>query len=487
MRTVPPTPAPTRPRLALVVLCFAQLMITLDTTIVNVALPAIQDDLGFSDANLTWIVNGFLVTFGGFMLLAGRLGDLLGRRRVFIVGLVVFTIASALCGLAPDQGVLVGARLLQGVGAALQGAAILAIIATEFPQPAERARAMSAYVFVAVAGAALGLLVGGVLTEGINWRWIFLVNVPIGVATIVLGRLLIPADEGLGLDQGLDWIGSVLVTSAVMIGVYAVIGAAEHGWGSTTVLGSGALALVLAAVFLIAEAHVSNPVMPLRTLRLRGLMGACAVRALIGTGLFAVFFLGTLYVEKVLGYTAVQTGLAFLPWFLSLGILSLGVTARLISRFGPTPVMIAGMLSSIAGLLVFCTAGVDTDYFPTIGMANLMVGTGVGLSIMPLLTIAMGDVPASDRGLGSGLITVAHQVGGALGLAVLSTIATTHTRSLVSEGHSVASAQVDGYHLAFLLAAGGMAIGIVVALLALGRAGTIGPATPRGDAPPAPA
>jgi MFS family permease len=299
-----------------------------------------------------------------------------------------------------------------------------------------------------------------------------LVNLPIGVVTIVVGRILIPSDTGLGLDHGLDWIGSVLVTLAVMVGVFAVVEAADYGWSSSRVLLSAAGALVLAAVFFVAEARVSNPVVPLRTLRLRGLMGACAVRALIGTGLFAVFFLGTLYVEKVLGYSAVQTGLAFLPWFVSLGILSLGVTARLVGRFGPTPVMVAGMLSAIAGLLVFCTAGIGTDYFPTIGLANLLVGTGVGLSVMPLLTIAMGDVPPSERGLGSGLITVAHQVGGALGLAVLSTLATTHTRSLISDGHEPLHAQVDGYHLAFMLAAAGMAVGIVVALTVLGRGRT---------------
>jgi EmrB/QacA subfamily drug resistance transporter len=454
-----------------VVLCFAQLMITLDATIVNVALPAIQDDLDFSNANLTWIVNAFLVTFGGFLLLAGRLGDLLGRRRVFITGLVIFTVASALCGLAPGEGVLIGARLLQGVGAALQAAAILAIIATEFPKPDERARAMSAYVFVAVAGASLGLLVGGVLTESIGWRWIFLVNLPIGIATIVVGRMLIPADKGLGLDKGLDWLGSILATSALMVGVFAVVGAADSGWGSARVLGSGALALVLAAAFLATEARVANPVMPLRILSLRGLMGASAVRALIGTGLFGIFFLGTLYLENVLDYSAVQTGLAFMPWYLSLGVLSLGVTARLVARFGPAPVMVAGMLTSTAGMLLFCTAGVGTDYFPTIALANFTVGTGVGLAVMPLLTIAMGDVPPADRGLGSGIINVAHQVGGALGLAVLSTFATTHTRSLVRDGREALSAQVDGYHLAFLLAAGGYAIGIVIALAVLRNTG----------------
>jgi EmrB/QacA subfamily drug resistance transporter len=462
--------------IALVVLCFAQLMITLDTTIVNVALPAIQRDLDFSDANLTWIVNAFLVTFGGFLLLAGRLGDLLGRQRVFLAGLVVFTVASALCGLAPNQGFLIGARLLQGVGAALQGAAILAIIVTEFPEPEERARAMSAYVFVAVAGASLGLLAGGVLTEGISWRWIFFVNLPIGAATFFVGRILIPDDEGLGLGQGLDWLGSILVTFAVMAAVFAVVGAADDGWGSARVLGFGALALVLAIVFVVAEARVRNPVMPLRILRLRGLMGSSAVRALIGTGLYTTFFLGTLYLEHVLHYSAIQTGLAFMPWFLSLGILSLGVTARLVARFGPMWVLVVGMLMAIVGMLLFCTAGIGTAYLPTIALANFAIGTGVGLSIMPLLTIAMSEIPAADRGLGSGITTVSQQVGGALGLAVLSTLATTHTHSLIADGHSATSALVGGYHLAFALGAGGMAVGIVIAVVVLGRGGAAAPA-----------
>jgi EmrB/QacA subfamily drug resistance transporter len=473
MRTEPLAPDLDRRRwTALVVLCFAQLMITLDTTIVNVALPAIQEDLDFSDANLTWVVNAFLVTFGGFLLLAGRLGDLLGRRRVFLVGLVVFTVASASCGLASSQGILIGARLLQGVGAALQGAAILAIIATEFREPSERARAMSAYVFVAVAGAALGLLAGGVLTEGISWRWIFLVNLPIGVGTILVSRVLIEADEGLGIGQGLDWLGSILVTSTVMVGVFAVVGAAEHGWGSARVLGSGGAALVLGGAFVVTELRVRNPVMPLRILRQRGLMGASVVRALIGTGLFATFFLGTLYFENVLDYSPVQTGLAFLPWFLSLGVLSLGVTARLIARFGPMPVMVCGMLGSIVGMLLFRSAGVGTEYFPTIALANFAIGTGVGLTMMPLLTIAMSDVPAADRGLGSGVITVAHQVGGAFGLAVLSTLAATHTRSLIADGDSLQNALVGGYRLAFALGAGCFAVGIVTAVALLGRAGT---------------
>ncbi|WP_210494155.1 MFS transporter [Patulibacter sp. SYSU D01012] len=471
--TASPTPDHDRRRWrALVVLCFAQLMITLDTTIVNVALPAIQEHLDFSDADLSWVVNAFLVTFGGFLLLAGRLGDLLGRRRVYLVGLVVFTVASALCGLAESQGMLIGARLLQGVGAALQGAAILAIIATGFPEPQERARAMSAYVFVAVAGAALGLLAGGLLTEGISWRWIFLVNVPIGVGTIVVSRLLVDADEGLGLGDGLDWLGSVLITLAVMVGVFAVVGAVDHGWGSTRVLGSGAAALLLAGAFVLTELRVADPVLPLRILRQRGLMGASVVRALIGTGLFATFFLGTLYFENVLGYGPVQTGLAFLPWFLSLGVLSLGVTARLIARFGAMPVMVAGMLISIVGMLLFRSAGIGTAYFPTIALANLAIGTGVGLTMMPLLHVAMSDVAPADRGLGSGVITVAQQVGGALGLAVLSTLAATRTSGLVADGEELRNALVAGYRLAFVLGAGCFAAGIVVAVALLGRSST---------------
>jgi MFS family permease len=334
---------------------------------------------------------------------------------------------------------------------------------------------MSAYVFVAVAGAALGLLAGGVLTEGISWRWIFLVNLPIGVATIVVSRALIAADEGLGIGEGLDWLGSILITAAVMVGVFAVVGAAEHGWGSTRVLGPGAAALVLGGAFVVTELRVRNPVMPLRILRQRGLMGASLVRALIGTGLFATFFLGTLYFENVLGYSPVQTGLAFMPWFLSLGVLSLGVTARLIARFGPMRIMVSGMAVSIVGMLLFRSAGIGTEYFPTIALANFAIGTGVGLTMMPLLTIAMSDVPAADRGLGSGVITVAQQVGGAFGLAVLSTLAATHTSSLVAEGNGLQSALVGGYRLAFALGAGCFAVGIVTAVALLGRAGAPAP------------
>jgi len=463
-----PTPISTRRRwAALVVVCLAQLMIVLDTTIVNVALPAIQHDLHFTQGSLTWVVNAFLVTFGSFLLLAGRLGDLLGRKRVFLSGVVVFTAASALCGLAPDQAALVAARLLQGLGGALQASVILAIIVTEFPEPGDRARAMSAYVFVAVAGGSLGLLAGGVLTESLSWHWIFFVNLPIGLATFVLGKALIPADEGLGLRHGVDWLGSMLVTVSLMTAVYAIVQVGSHGWGSPQVLGAGALAIALMGAFLTVEARIENPIMPLRILRLRGLMGASAVRGFLVTGMYSTFFLGTLYLEHVLRYSALQTGAAFLPWTVTVAILSLGVTARLVSRFGPMRILLVGMSTVLAGMALLCTTGVHTGFAPTILFAYIAIGLGIGTSFMPLLTIAMADVPAGDAGLGSGITNLSQQIAGALGLAVLGTIATTRTKALQAEGHPLAGALVGGYHLAFAIGAASIVVGIVTALAVL--------------------
>jgi EmrB/QacA subfamily drug resistance transporter len=464
--------------MSLVVVCLAQLMIVLDTTIVNVALPSIQHDLGFSQGNLTWVVNAFLVTFGSFLLLAGRFGDLLGRKRVFLAGVVVFTAASALCGLAPSQGFLIGARFLQGVGAAAQASVILAIIVTEFPEPADRARAMSAYVFTAVAGGSLGLLAGGVLTEALSWHWIFFVNLPIGAATIALGQLLIPNDRGLGLGHGVDWVGSLLVTASLMTAIYAIVQVTAHGWGSAQVLGFGAVAAVLMALFLIVEARIANPIMPLRVLRLRGLIGSSVVRGFLVTGMYSTFFLGTLYLEHILHYGALQTGLAFLPWTVTVGILSLGVTARLVARFGPMRVLTAGMVTVMAGLALLGTTGVHTAFFPTLLFAYFAIGLGIGTAFMPLLTIAMADVPADDAGLGSGITNVSQQVAGALGLAVLGTVATKHSLALEASHHSLATSLIGGYHLAFGIGIVSVAAGLLVALAVL-RA----PRTQ--DAPPA--
>jgi EmrB/QacA subfamily drug resistance transporter len=469
LQVVSPPSLPLNPRRwsTLIVVCFAQLMIVLDVTIVNVALPAIQQDLGFNQADLTWVVNAFLVTFGSLLLLAGRLGDLIGRRRVFLAGLVTFTIASLLCGVAPSQGALIGARLLQGVGAAAQASVILAIIVTEFPSAVERVRAMGAYVFVSVAGGSLGLLAGGLLTETLSWHWVFFVNLPIGVATFVAARALIRADRGLGLEHGVDWLGSLLVTGSLMSGIYAIVEVPAHGWTSTLVLGMGSLAVALMAAFLVLEARIENPIMPLRILRVRGLVNASLVRGFLVTGMYSTFFLGTLYLEHVRHFSALETGAAFLPWTLTVAVLSQGVTARLVDRFGSLPVLTMGMATAAAGLLLFATVEAHTAYFPTIFVANFLIGFGIGNAFMPLLTLAMADVPPEDAGLGSGITNVSQQISGALGLAVLSTVAADHTQGLLSDGNGLTSSLLGGYHVAFVAGAVAIVAGIVLAMVLL--------------------
>jgi EmrB/QacA subfamily drug resistance transporter len=453
--------------LALAIVCLAQLMIVLDTTIVNVALPAIQRDLNFSQGTLTWVVNAFLVTFASFLLLAGRLGDLFGRKRVFLAGVILFTAASALCGLATDQAALIGARFIQGIGAAMQASVILAIISTEFPQPSDRARAMSAYVFVAVAGGSLGLLAGGVLTQALSWHWIFFVNLPIGAMTVALGRALIPNDERHATRGRVDWLGSLLVTASLMSAIYAIVQASAHGWGSSSVLGFAGLAAALMLAFLTVEALIDNPILPLRVLRVRGLISSSVVRGFLVTGMYSTFFLGTLYLEHVLHYGALQTGLAFLPWTLTVAALSLGITARLLERFGAMRVLTAGMLAVIVGLGLLATVGPHTSFFPTIFLAYFTIGLGIGSAFMPLLTIAMADVPAADAGLGSGIVNVSQQVSGALGLAVLGTIATNRTRALEVTHHPLVGSLLAGYHLAFVIGAASVALGILAALTLL--------------------
>ncbi len=454
---------------ALVVVCMAQLMIVLDVTIVNVALPAIQHQLHFSQANLTWVVNAFLVTFGSLLLLAGRLGDLTGRKRVFLSGLVIFTAASLACGFAPSQGALIAGRFVQGVGAAAQASVILAIIITEFPEAAERARAMSAYVFVSVAGGSLGLLAGGVLTQALSWHWVFFVNLPIGAVTFLLGRALVRSDRGLGLDHGVDWLGSLLVTASLMSAIYAIVETATYGWISAQVLGFGGLAGLLMAAFLTLQARIGNPIMPLRVLRLRGLVSASLVRGFLVTGMYSTFFLGTLYLEHVRHYSALATGAAFLPWTITVAILSQGITARLVKRFGSLPVLMAGMASAVAGLLVFASVGPQTAFFPTIFIACFAIGLGIGNAFMPLLTIAMADVPAADAGLGSGITNVSQQVSGALGLAVLSTVAANHTKGLLIAHHGLTASLIGGYHLGFFAGAAVIAGGIALAPVLLRR------------------
>ncbi|MDE3131285.1 MAG: MFS transporter [Acidobacteriota bacterium] len=454
--------------LALAVVCLAQLMIVLDTTIVNVALPYIQRDLHFTQGNLTWVVNAFLVTFGSFLLLAGRLGDLLGRKRVFLAGVMLFTLASLLCGAADSSTTLVVARFIQGVGAALQASVILAIIVTEFPTPTERARAMSAYVFTAVAGGSLGLLAGGALTQLLDWHWIFFVNLPIGLLAVIAGRMLIPDDTGIGIEHGVDWLGSILSTLAIGVAVYAIVEATTNGWGSTQTLGGGAVAVALLAAFIALESRLENPIMPLRILKLRGLVVTCITRGFLVTGMYGTWFIGSLYLEHILHYDAIKTGLAFMPWTLTVAVLSMGVTRRLVARLGAMPVMVGGLVLVAVGLYVMHGISLHTDYFPRLLIGFFLMGLGVGNAFMPMLQIAMEDVPPADAGLGSGIVNVSQQVSGALGLAILSTFATNHTSSLLAAHHALVPSLLSGYRLAYVLGIGSVLIGVVVAVALLG-------------------
>jgi EmrB/QacA subfamily drug resistance transporter len=452
---------------ALVVVCIGQLMIVVDASIVNVALPTIQHDLLFTQSSLTWVVDAYMISYGGFLLLAGRLGDLVGRKRVFLVGLVLFTLASAACGFADGQVVLIVARFVQGFGGAVCAAVIVAIVATEFPRPAERATAMSVYTFTAVSGGTIGLLLGGVIVDSIDWHWIFFINVPIGVLTWVLGRALIEESEGIGLDQGVDVLGALLGTASLMLGVYASVKTSDYGWGSAHTLGFGAAAVALLATFLVVEGRVRNPIMPLRILRLRGLMGSSVVRGLTASGLFTTLFLGALYLEHVRGYDAMQIGLAFLPMTLIVAVLSSGPTARLVNRFGAKRTLVPGLTAMAAGLALLAGVGEHTAFFPTLFFAFALMGVGGGTSFMPLLHIAMGDVNARDAGLASGIVNVSMWISASVGLAALSAIAADRAKGLAAHGHSSAAALTGGYDLAFLIGAALVVAGIVVAIVVL--------------------
>jgi EmrB/QacA subfamily drug resistance transporter len=459
---------------ALIAVLLAQLMIVLDATIVNVALPSIQHDLHFSQSSLTWVVNAYLITFGSFLLVAGRLGDLVGRRAVLLAGLLIFTVASALCGLAESSTVLVAARFVQGLGGALASAVVLAIIATEFPLPVERAKAISSFTFVSVAGGSVGLLAGGALTQAIDWHWIFFINLPVGALTAVAIVGLVDERPGIGLDKGVDVLGAIMVTVAMALIVYAIVETPDRGWTSAHTVGFGGTGLALMAAFVALEARLSDPILPLRLLRLRSLAGSSVVRATLGMGMYGSFFLGALYLEHVQGFGAVDTGAAFLPWTLVVAALSVGPTAALVRRYGAGRPLVAGLAIMVAGLLTLSRAGVGDPYFPTVLCAFLLMGLGAGMAFAPLLQMAMADVPAADAGVASALVNVSLYISGALGLAVLGAVATDHTRSLVADGATPDHALVAGFQLAFLIAAGCVAAGLVIALVVL-RAGSAAP------------
>jgi EmrB/QacA subfamily drug resistance transporter len=454
--------------IALYVLCAGMLMIVLDVTVVNVALPTIQDDLGFSTSNLAWVVNAYLIAFGGLLLLAGRFGDLIGRRTILLAGLGVFTVASLVCGLADSQEVLVGARFVQGIGGAMTSAVILGMIVTMFPEPREQAKAVGVYAFVASAGGSVGLLAGGVLTQSINWHWIFFVNVPIGIVTALLVRRLLDRDQGIGFGEGADVPGAVLITSSLMLGVYTIVKpAADLGWGAGKTLALGAGSLALGALFVAREARARNPLIPLRIFRSRNVTGANLVQMLTVAGMFGMFFLGSLYLERILGYDALEIGLAFLPVTIVMGTLSVRYSEPLITRFGARTLLFPGLTLVAIGLALFTRAPVDGSYLLHVLPVMILLGTGVGVCFPALMTIAMSGATKSDAGLASGLVNTSAQVGGALGLAVLATLSASRTDHLTAQGDSTAAALTGGYHLAFWIAAALVVAAIVVALVVL--------------------
>ncbi len=453
--------------LALYVLCAGVLMIVIDATIVNVALPSIQDDLGFSQSNLAWVLNAYLIPFGGLLLLAGRLGDLIGQRRIFLIGLAVFTVASVLCAVAWTQGMLIGARFVQGVGGALTSAVVLGMIVKMFPEPRDQAKAIGVYGFVASAGGSIGLLAGGVLTEAINWHWIFFINVPVGIATAVLAQRLVERDEGIGLSEGADLPGAVVLTTGLMLGVYNILQVAEKGWGSTQTLVLGAVSLALVAAFVVRQARIPNPLMPLRLFRSRNVVGANIVMALLVAGMFSMFFLGALYLQRILGYDPLEVGLAFLPATLVMGTISLRYTERLNMRFGARATLLPGVVFVAVGLLLFARTPVDGSFVTDVMPAVVFMGLGAGLSFPSLMTLAMSGATRSDSGLASGLVNATVQVGGAIGLAVLATLASERTDGLRADGESVANALNSGYHLAYVVGAVLVAAAFVAALTVL--------------------
>jgi EmrB/QacA subfamily drug resistance transporter len=454
--------------IALYVMCAGVLMIVLDATVVNVALPYIQRDLRFTQSSLAWVMNAYLIAFGGLLLLAGRLGDLLGRRSVFLIGLGVFTSASLVCGVADNQSVLVLARFVQGIGGAMTAAVVLGMIVTMFPEPAEQAKAIGVYTFVASAGGSIGLLVGGVLTQAINWHWIFFVNVPIGIITALLARRVLARDEGTGLGKGADVLGAVLVTGALMLGVYTIVKpAATHGWGASQTLLLGALSLALLVAFVVREATARTPLIPLRMFRSRNVSGANTIQALTVAGMFGVFFLGSLYLQRVLHYDALEIGLAFLPTTIVMGTLSLRFSQPLIMRVGARRTLVPGLLLIAAGLGIFTQVSAHSTYASTVLPAVLLLGAGVGISFPSLMTLAMSGATASDAGLASGLVNTTMQVGGALGLAVLATLSSTRTKHLLESGDSEVAALLGGYHLAFLIGAALVLASVAIALLVL--------------------
>lgn len=437
--------------LALIVLCLGVLMIVLDTTIVNVALPSIQTDLGFSETSLVWVVNAYMVTFGGFLLLGGRLGDLFGNRRVFLFGIMLFTLASLACGLADSQGLLIGARAVQGFGGAIVSAVSLSMIMSLFSEPAERAQAMGVYGFVCAGGGSIGVLLGGILTSTLSWHWIFLVNLPVGIAVCALCVALLQGGPGQAASSGrLDVAGAAAVSASLMLAVYAIVNGNQTGWASAQTLAMLVCAIMLLAVFVRIEARVRNPLMPLGLFRLRNVAIANVVGVLWAAAMFAWFFISALYLQRVLGYTALQVGLAFLPANLIMAAFSLGLSARMVMRLGIRPTLSIGLLLAAMGFALFSRVPINGVFALDVLPAMVLLGAGAGMAFNPLLLAAMNDVRPGESGLASGVVNTSFMMGGALGLAILASLAAARTGGLLRFGAESLAALAGGYRLAFI-------------------------------------
>jgi EmrB/QacA subfamily drug resistance transporter len=457
--------------IALYILCFGDLMIVLDATIVNVALPSIRADLGFSETSLAWVVNAYLITFGGFLLLGGRLGDLFGHRKLFLIGLSVFTLASLACGLANSQEFLVGARVVQGLGGAVVSVVALSLTMIMFTEPAERAKAMGIFGFVLSGGGTAGVLLGGVLTDLLNWNWIFLVNIPVGVAVVALSLVLLPAERGPAQGGRLDVAGAVTVTASLMVAVYAIVNGNGTGWTSAQTLGLLAAAVALMALFIGIEARAHSPLIPLGIFRLRNVTTANGVGILMAGGMFAAFFLSALYLQQVLGYSPLEVGLAYLPSTVIWGAVSFGLSDKLVMRFGVKPPLVVGLSLMAVGILLFARAPVDGNFAVDVLPGMLLQGLGAGIGFNPILLAAMSDVEPSEAGLASGVVNTSFMMGGALGLAVLASLAASRTDSLLASGDGRLAALTGGYHVGFLVGAifAGAAASLGGALLRAGR------------------
>ncbi|HEY8236571.1 MAG TPA: DHA2 family efflux MFS transporter permease subunit [Gaiellaceae bacterium] len=456
------TIADNRRWLALYVLTLGSLMIVLDVTIVNVALPSIREDLGFSETSLAWVVNAYLLTYGGFLLLGGRLGDLYGHRRLFLIGIALFTVASLACGLSTTQWMLIGARTVQGLGGAIASAVSLSLMMTLFTEPADRAKAMGIFGFVAAGGGSIGVLLGGVLTDLISWHWIFLVNVPIGALVILLSLRLLPAERAQAMSSRLDVAGAVTVTAALIIAVYAIINGNQNGWTSATTLGLLGTSVAVLALFLGIESRVRSPLVPLGLFKHRNISVSNIVGVLWAAAMFAWFFLSALYLQLVLGYSPLEVGLSFLPANLIMGAFSIGLSAKLVMRFGFRKPLATGLLLAAAGLLLFVRAPVDGNFLVDVLPSMILLGFGAGIAFNPVLLAAMSDVEPSESGLASGLVNTSFMMGGALGLAVLASIAASRSHSLRMGGAGELSALTGGYHVAFLVGAAFAAAAAVI-------------------------